>query len=189
VPDIDRLRVPWTGGSVVGPAVSTFYFTSGGTGYPLAVKNFFDSVKSYFPNTLTWSVPNNGDSLDPLTGDLKGAWTNGTAATVQGTAVNQTVGGTGCRVVWNTAGIHKGRRVRGSTFLCPADGTLFDVNGTINNSALITIGLGAKFLIDDTSSELVVWSKPTKGAADGAANVVISSTVPDKVSWLRSRRT
>src|SRR6185503_15183936 len=158
--DMDRVRVTWAGGSVVGPAVSTFYFTSGGTGYPAALSSFFTAIKSYFPNSLTWTIPNNGDTIDPVSGDLNGAWTNGTQTSVSGTAANQTVGGTGARLVWNTSGITRGRRVRGSTFLAPSDGTMFDANGTLNNSAVTIIQGAGTTLIADAGSELVIWSKP-----------------------------
>jgi hypothetical protein len=89
--------------------------------------------------------------------------------------------------VWRTSGLRHGRRVQGSTFIVPlalgsyqSDGTLVDANvTTIRNAAQTLLG----------SQALQILSKATPGTSDGQANPVISVTVPDKVSWLRSRRT
>jgi hypothetical protein len=53
--------------------------------------------------------------------------------------------------------------------------------GTVLAAATVLIGVG--------TNELVIYSKPHKDQADGQASVVTSASVPDQISWLRSRRT
>lgn len=186
--DICRVRVAWTGGSVVGPAVSTFYFDGAGSGWTASLSTFFNAIKTSFPTSLTWSIPNQGDILDTSSGDIIGSWVDGSPTPVFGTSSNQIVAGTGARIRWKTNGLRGGRRVTGATFLAPCDATLFDTVGTLDNTRRAAIETAAGSLISAEGHILGIWSKPHKDAADGLWSPVTAAEVPDKVSSLRSRR-
>lgn len=184
-----RVRVPWTGTAVVGPSVSTFYFNDAGTGFTANLVSFFDAIKNRVPPGVTWSVPNSGDIINDATGDLEGVWQGGTAQQVTGTGAALYSQGVGFRFVWNTGGVRGGRRVRGSTFICPMDGAMLDATGTLGSAQMATLVTAATSVITDSPNELRIWSKPHTGLSDGTSHAVTSVTVPDAISWLRSRRT
>ena len=77
-----RLRVVWTGNAVVGPTVSTFYALDGESGFPAAVRTLMASLSTYIPSGTVITTPNNGDELDPATGELTGSWTDGTTPAI-----------------------------------------------------------------------------------------------------------
>jgi hypothetical protein len=187
--NLARVRVSWSGVGIVGPAVSTFYYAESGSGWTTDLLTFFTAIKAYFPATMGWQVAGTGDILDDASGDLVGTWTETAPAQVLGSANNQVIGGVGARIVWKTGGFRNGRRVTGATFLTGADGTMFDVVGTLNNAAVTTITTAANALNNSTANELRIWSRPSPGTEDGASWPVLAAVVPDKVSWLRSRRT
>lgn len=183
-----RMRVPWTGGGVTGGGLSTFYFEAASSGFVADVKTFFDGIKSAIPNSISISVPDNGDMISDLTGALSGTWAEtGTGGTVAGTSSATWAGGVGYRVVWNTAGIFQNRRVRGSTFICPLSTAAYDAQGTIEPVTLAAHRTIASTLVTQQPN-MRIWSRPKPGVS-GESNDVVSATIPDAVSWLRSRRT
>jgi hypothetical protein len=95
--------------------------------------------------------------------------------------------GVGARVRWATNGIRNGRHVVGTTFLVPLASSAYTTTGflaTANSSAL---DAAAEALI--VAAPLYIVSRPSAAVPAGASNIVIGSTVPLEVSWLRSRRT
>ena len=184
---IERMRVPWTGGPVVGDGLTTFHFTLGAIGKAAGVAAFFDAIKNQFPSPLTWSIPNTGDMIEDTTGALSGTWTEGSPASVVATgAASFYVQGVGARVKWRTSSIVGGRRVVGSTFLAPVLGEKFSGSGAITEDMRSAFALAASDLLEAVET-MVIWSRPTSTRAGDSYNVV-SAEVPDKVSWLRSRR-
>lgn len=186
---IARCRVAWSGSAVVGDGLSTFYWGSGGVaGYPGAVLAFFNAIKGLVPVGVTWTVPSSGDLLDDTTGALQGSWSiagGGTVASAGGTTY---AAGVGSRVVWQTGAIRGGRRVRGSTFIVPLGTTQYDADGTIAPAALTTLGTAAANYLTAVGSNGLIWSRPRTGLA-GQAVPITAALTPDKVSWLRGRRT
>lgn len=184
---LERIRVTWSGSGVVGPGLTTFFFTQPTGALPSAVRTFFSSLAALFPPSVTIQVPNNGDLIDEATGALAGTWTVGsTPAAVVGSSAGAFQLGVGAQVRWRTAGIVGGRRSVGSTFLVPATGGAFDTDGTLQSTSVTLIQNAANALIV-ASPNLAVWSRP-KGIRSGVAHVVTAATVPDRPSWLRSRR-
>lgn len=189
MPSVFRNRVVWTGSAVVGTGLSTFYMSTipaaGDSGDILA---FFNSIKATFPSGITWTVSNSWDQMDAATGVLEGGPTStgGGSVASGGVGVNF-VQGAGGRVVWNTTGIFKGRRVKGSTFLCPLVLDYWEGANAISSVPLGTWSTAATALLTAIPT-LCVWSRPS-GGVQGQVNPIASVTVPDKVSWLRSRRT
>jgi len=184
-----RIRVAWTGGAVVGPAVSTFYALGDQpAGLQTATGVYFDAIKAAFPTTVTFTVPNQGELIEDSTGELLDTWTSGSVSTSTGGSSQGFSQGVGIRVVWNTNGVVAGRRVRGSTFLCPIGGPNFDSDGTIVSGTLTAQSAAANAFEENVEGGLQIWSRPT-GSRPGTSNKVVSATIPDKVSWLRTRRT
>lgn len=184
---MNRVRVTYTGGVVVGPAVSTYYFSQAHTGFVADLFAFYDAVKDRFPSSLSWQIPNVGDVIDADDGSLAGAWTDGSSTGGVGLATNQCPAGVGLRIVWNTLGTTNGRRVRGSTFYVPLDATMYGTDGSLSSS-ITQWQSAASTLVTASTNQMLIWTRPRENAA-GGVNSVISATVPDKVTTLRSRRT
>lgn len=196
---IARMRVTLTGSAVPGGGVATFYSSAPDVaGWPAAVKAFYTSIQSSTPGSLTVTVPSNGDTLDVATGDINGVWTATGGGSVVGAASSAYVMGTGARVVWNTDGIVDGRRIKGSTFIVPLlDGSLAG-DGQLDDTFRTSLTGWATTLIAAVPDDFLIYSRPmparegahgTLPARDGTVSRILSASVPDKVSWLRSRRT
>jgi hypothetical protein len=190
--NLARVRTIWSGTGVVGPGVTTLYFDEAGSGFVANAAQIWVSLAAMFPSTITWTTPNNGDLIDIATGELTGTWTDGTTVTTVGTSVSQYAAGVGARIKWHTGGIRNGRRVTGSTFLVPLDGNKYDAQGTIGAAHLATMVTTATSVIGSAGNALCVYSKPgvdkNGNPLAGQSSVVTVASVPDVVSWLRSRR-
>lgn len=193
-----RLRVQWTGSGVVGPSVSTFYALDGSTGFPAAVRSLFDTLKVYIPSGTSIVVPNNGDKIDPATGALTGAWVDGAVtAPVACSSSGNYAKGVGCQIRWSTTSIVGGRRVQGSTFIVPLSATLFDTTGTLVDLNQQSIQAAANNYVT-AAPYACIWSRPVKADSTrtppragraGSTALITGATVPDRASWLLTRRT
>lgn len=186
---INRLRVEWSGNVVTGPGLTTFY----ATGLTVAdmsasVRDYFQAVRSYVPTGVTWTIPQGGDSIDETTGDLIGAWGGGGSLQVSSNGAGDYAAGVGLRHTLQTASVVSGRRVRGSFFLVPLVVSAYGSDGSLDNTSLTEVDAAAQALYTALDTEWVVWSRPNQSRAGSAAEVT-GVTTPDKVSWLRSRRT
>lgn len=188
--DLFRCRVGWSGTGVVGPGVSTFYSTSGGPALNDAARAFFNTIKWAFPGTLVqWDFPGGGEIVDSFTGQATGAWSGGvTTPIISTSSFQQHPAGVGCRVVWTTPGFSHGRRVRGSTYLVPLANTMFSGDGTLDDDSRTQIATAAE--VFRAASGLAIHTRPKHaGESTGGHASVTGVIVPDKVSWLKSRRT
>lgn len=154
----------------------------------VALKAFFTSLSTGCPTGLTWNFPTAGDEFDDATGTLTGGWTGGAGGSVAASGGAGTYAqGVGFRVRWGTGGIVGGRRVKGSTFLIPVLGSVYESNGTISNAIVTTLQTAANLLV--TNGTTIIWHRPDPGGSNGSSHIVLDAQVPDKVSTLRSRRT
>lgn len=185
--DIYRIRAEWTGGAVVGNGVSTFYVTSAPDDACVALTDFFSALPGLFPPSVTITVAAGGETLSSSTGELTGAWTTATQPQMVGEGTNFYAAGVGVRVRWLTNGITNGRRSVGSTFLLPMIATNYDTDGTVSSSVVTAVNGAATDLRTALGGSFVIWHRPTNGAG-GAVSSVVGHQVPDKVSWLVSRR-
>ena len=183
-----KIPVVWNGLGGL-PGVSIFYSsTTNAVAAVAALTTFFNAVKGAFPNGVTWDLPSSGDTFEDTDGGLSGIWTGATGGQVTGTGGSGGyAAGVGARIQWNTGAIINRRRVRGSTFMVPLITAAYDSNGTIASSHLGTMTSAANALV--TTDTLMVWHRPSPGGSDGALIDVVTGTVADKVSTLRSRRT
>lgn len=184
---IERLRVGWSGGAITGPGLSTFYFLEGQAD-PAAVVDFFEALAPGVAPGITWDIPGSGDVINAENGDLTGTWAVAGGGSVNSSGTGDFVRGAGLRIVWNTGGIFSGRRVRGSTFVCPLWEGAYDGNGNIASSVVASYLTAATDFQAATAPNLVIWSRQNDTEL-GKASIVTSARVPSAVSWLRSRRT
>jgi len=182
-----RVRTEWSGSPVVGPGVSTFYLAETATGFLTAFNSFWVGFVTRVPVGVTWTTPNTGDLIDVDTGGLSGTWTDGTTSTVTSTGTGPFPSAVGARVKWATSGVRNNRRVRGSTFICPLTNSCFQSDGTIDTTVLTAMNTIASGLFTALGGDMRIYSRPVAGAG-GQASVVTGGLIPDKVSWLRSRR-
>ena len=183
--NIRRVPVVWTGLSGL-PGVSVFYAgdaVDAGAG----LDAFFSAIATRFPNGLSWSLATSGDKISMETGELTGVWTGGTPINRSGAGGSSGyAAGVGCAAVWLTNGITNGRRRRGRTFLAPLLASCYQSDGTIESATFGAIQTAAANLV--TAGSISVWHRPSPGGSDGSASAVIGSSIPDRVTALRSRR-
>ena len=129
-----------------------------------------------------------GEVLDDVTGDVVGVWSAGSGVIAPGGGAGPFAMGVGTRIVWGTNGITNGRRVRGSTYLVPIGSSGYENDGTITGGTLTAFQTAADNLRTALGGDFVIWRRPTASAVGGTSSV-LSASVPDKVSWLRTRRT
>lgn len=182
-----RYRVSLSGSAVQGPGLMTFYSASLENGLPAAVQTFLFNNAASFPTSLTFTFPNGGDQINEATGALTGVWSVASAPnSVSGTGTGNFALGVGMQVRWRTGGIVAGRRVVGSTFLVPTVSTNFAPDGSVSDAVISAMAPRISTLISAVPS-LCVWSRP-KGNRTGTSQIITSGYVPDRPSWLRSRR-
>jgi len=188
MPNLARVRTSWVGAPVVGEGVSTFYFDEAHSGFVADLQAFWVSLAPRVPTGVLWTTLNTGDIIDENTGALVGTWTDGVTSTVASNGNGAYAQGVGCRGRWATNGIRNGRRVRGSTFICPMVTSTYQADGTIDGTVWTGISNAFGTLYTAGAGFQYIWSRPVAGAG-GDAHLVVNTDLPDKVSWLRSRRT
>lgn len=187
MPTLQRMRVEWSGTGVVGPSVTTLYFADLSTTAPADVVTLLSAWPLAMPTGLTATVPSSGDTIDAATGEINGTWAIAGGGLVGYGGNGDFALGVGARIKWNTAGIVGGRRVRGSTFLVPLLGSVYSSTGTLDSSLVTTVESAITTFLASASSTLEVYSRPTATRA-GVSSTVTSGSLPNAVSWLRSRR-
>lgn len=188
MPTLSKVLVSWSGSAVVGGGVSVFYCNEGDEATTVAaLHTFYNAIRSAFPNTLQWTFPTSGDTLDELSGTKVGAWSGAGAVAVTGDGSGTYANGVGCRVIWPTIGVIGGRSVVGSTFLAPLVIGTYEGSGNIQ-SATLSFLVPAAVALGTTANGIRVYSRKSVDHG-GISFPVLTGDVPDKVSWLRSRRT
>lgn len=186
--NLARVRVLWSGSAVVGPGVSTFYFTEAASGFTDDLADLFTVFGSYVPTGVSWSCDSSGDLIDIATGEISGTWTDPSGFVLTAGGTGSFAQGVGTRLVWATNGIRNGRRVRGSTFVCPLGSGVFDSSGDLSTSVQTALYGAAAALVSARGSTMQIYSRPLPGSP-GQSNTVVAAQVPAAVSWLRTRRT
>jgi hypothetical protein len=182
--------VTWDGTGVVGGGLSTFYTVGSAGAMTSALKTLFEVLKSQIPPSVSINIPAGGETINSTDGVLMGAWTATPVTVVVGTGNGPFAGGVGGRIVWQTAGITRGRRVRGSTYLVPLHHAAYDTNGSMSDAIMAGFPTPISAFVTALSPDFVIWSRPSAaGATDGAAHPVLSGAIDDATSWLRTRRT
>lgn len=197
-----RVKVRWHGftGS---PGYSNFFFrewndgqwnptVAEAAGVTGKVWNYFDKIRLAFPPVVNLTVESDVEVIDDATGQMTNVLNAGSRPTIVGTsgAANYAAAA-GVVTNWTTAGVKRGRRVRGRTFLVPVSSGVFENNGTVAAGWMTTFSDAAAYLVAPAadSADFGVWSRPSAvGANDGTWHAATGSRVPDLAAVLRSRR-
>lgn len=189
---INRYRVTWDFPNG-GPGVSTFYGSGGSVVSDLQA--FFNAIKTRLPIGVVVSYDGTSETINVETGELTGAGADGSSWSVAGTGTGTWAAGVGASVRWLTGAVVYGHRVYGRTFLAPLNSFSYDGTGTLDTSALGEFRTAAAALIAGANSEYGVYTRPRPAPGGigpdrpGVYSVIVASSVADKVSTLRSRRT
>jgi hypothetical protein len=188
-----RIRVNYTG-YVVGPAVSTLFFSPGTPTDATAaacvtkVAAFLTAIKSGVVSPTAWTVQGAVDDIDSDTGDLVG-FHNGSSATDGGSASgNPPPPSLQANLRLNTSIVFNRRRVLGHWYLPGPAGV--NAAGSPTGALLTTVAANYATLIGGTAPMLVFHRPkgPHGTVQHGLAVQVQSITVAPKLAVLRSRR-
>lgn len=183
--DIHRVRVTWDG-FIGGPGVSTFYALNGPALLP-DLHQFFSNLQLKIPADVNIRFPIEGDIIDPVTGNLTGAWTAGLENYIDCSGTGGYAAPVGCVVNWVTGQVYNNHRLKGKTYIVPLYSDAFDVDGSLLAGEHAGILSAAETLVTAAADNFVVWSRPVNNLNGGSA-LVLSTNVPDKAAILRSRR-
>lgn len=191
---LHRVVVAWSGGGIVGTAVSVLHFDGSEQAAPpvAALYTAFNNMRTLFPGNVSIQIPNSGDSIEDTTGVLDGVWSGPAQAVINGSNITSSAAGVGVCIGWTTGGIVTGpsgrpRKLRGRTFLVPVHKDTFDTDGTLAQGWVDIARTGANAI--QAAGPLAIWHRPTTpGGTDGNSYGVISNRVRDKVAYLSSRR-
>jgi len=185
---ISKVPVAWNGSPVVGGGFSVLYCTENGEHALMAAfRAMMSTAASAFPSELQWTFSASGVTIDETSGDVDGDWVDATPVSALNAGGSGTwVNGVGTRVKWTTGAVYEGRHVVGSTFLVPLLANAYEGAGNIQSTYLATLSGAINTFVG--AAGLRVYSRPRTGV-DGLSFAVNGFSLPDKVSWLRGRRT
>lgn len=152
------------------------------------LKTFLNGIVSFIPTGITLTIQPTAEAHTDagILTDIVAIGSPPSAAT--GSATGKYTGGGGAVIHWITGAIHLGHKVRGRTFLVPLAGSAFDTNGTIDNTALLSLRGAADALVASTPKLAVSSKKPPDGSGAVLTTVVVSAVINDKAAIMRSRR-
>lgn len=183
---ISRTQVVWDG-LPKGLGYSNFYHLAA-TDSKGKLLTFWSTVAQYLPPSVHLTIPGEGDTFDDATGALTGTWSEAVAPSViTGGGQATYAGPVGAVVDWKTAGINRGHKVRGRTFIVPMSTNCFQADGTLIDSVRATLLTAGQALLTDFGSTIGVWSRP-RLKTGGLWLPMTSVAVPDLAAVLRSRR-
>ena len=194
---LDRVRVEFSG-FPGGPGVATHYFLDVSTAIE-SLSTFWAAMATLMPVDVHINVPRTGDTIEDTTGKLTGSWIGGVTTPSVGGGAGKYAAPVGFMVGWETGQIMDGHRVRGKSFVVPAESGVFSTDGSLTDGIITNIVAAANTLILAQSTSLVIWHRPFAGRAAtpthparaahlGGHALVTGSRVPDKAVVLRSRR-
>lgn len=184
-----------TAGFPGAPGWTTFYFDGDD---PTQLANQFRWTRDYavavaglFPTEWSATVQTEGRLLVTASGVLQQTTVipdDGTGSTVLGTQVGVGFGAgpAGVCISMTSAGVNRGRKVRGRTYLVPCAPNVYQSDGTIAEQVLNGFRPGIQAIFTD-GRKLGVWSRPRLGAG-GAFFLVATTSIRDKAAVLTSRR-
>jgi len=155
-------RVCTWAGFTGAPGYTTFYFKGDTLQSEAQLTNLFAAVAGNLPPSITITIPNTGELVDPSTGEVTGTWTVGTQAVVTGTGTTALVPTSGPQVRWTTGQFRRGHQVRGRTYFIPINAAAFATNGVIAATLVSGIQTAANNLINGSSGMFGVWHRPLK---------------------------
>lgn len=198
VAHLARMVVNWTGFTGA-PGFTNLYFRNSTPGTidqavvdnaKTKVEAWIVAVRAACPAAVLTGLDPTIGIIDDTNGELQGYMSVTVAAPAGGGATGNYSAASGGVANWSTGTVRNGRRIRGRSFMVPLGGSALDADGSLNSGHVTNLRTAATALHAATgASRFVIWARPTApGATDGGSAEVISSTVPDKVAVLTSRR-
>lgn len=207
--EMARIKLRWTGFNGA-PGYSIFHFRDfeDGTGVTQAIAEgararvgeFAEGIKTLIPNGVTLTVESDVEVIESSDGSLVNVLNGGTAATVNSTGPFGVAyaAPAGAVISWRTAGVHRGRRIKGRTFVLPLHNNNYETNGTLSPSTITALSAAAAQMYDvGVAGVLGIYARPhrtknpdgtTTVTNDGTWAFVSSHSIPDMAAVLRSRR-
>lgn len=187
--DVQRVRIQWSGTTVVGSGVTTLHTTEDAASLISEFRLVLASMSSAIPNGTTITFPTSGETIDSASGDATGAWTAPAVGAVGGADAGKWSSGVGLRIAWGTNVYASGRRVKGSTFVVPMAAAAFSSSGTPDATMLSAWNGLISTFVGNVSPGFCIYSRPSAAHPTGGVAAVTTGVIPPKVSWLYSRRT
>lgn len=190
--NINLVGVTW-GNFPGGPGRSTFAFTSGGHSL-IVLKDLFGLLGNIIPSGITITTDTTGPVVDDATGELVSTWTASPTTTVTAAGSGDYASGVGAVIQWMTSDVADGRSVRGHTFMVPLISSVFDTNGSLDDTNRALITGAAQSTVEGYGAEMLVWHRPKKDKVThavtraGSSHVIIAGFAVDRPAVLRSRR-
>lgn len=185
-----------TSGFPGAPGYSTFAFAYGdGAGTEdqfECVLAFYEAIKGSFPTTWSFLLAPEHRVVDEATGALVDLIPRG--GTGSSTAIAGTGGGSfgpsiaGAVISWRTLTNNWTRRVRGRTFLVPLVPSSYQADGSLVDALAVDLAAAATTAFITPETDFGIWSRP-RNDTGGKFALATAASCPDRVSYLRSRRT
>lgn len=206
-----RVKMRWSG-FIGGPGYSIFHFRDyEGTGdyNPGAteasqavarVDTFAQGLTGLVARGVVLRALTDVEVIEDTTGELVNILTatGGTDRVSDSSVGQQYAAAAGACINWRTPTVHRGRRIKGRTFLVPLRGAAFEDNGTLSNATVTALTTAATALSNPTGTpDLGVYSRPHRtknpdGSSttvnDGMWAMATGFNIPDMSAVLRSRR-
>lgn len=184
-----KVSVVLSGTGVVGGGISSFYTSTGDEDALIgALEDLYTVVAASSPDNVTFSIPNEGVTVNDVTGDVNGTWSGTTIVTpFAGAATTGFQMGVGARIRWSTSAIRNGRHVIGTTFVCPLASSAYTTDGFLASANSAALDTAAETCL--ATAPMYILSRPSTALPVGTSSIVVAASVPLQVTWLRSRRT
>lgn len=168
--------------------VSVMYFddeTSAATART-QLADFWTAVSAHLTEDTTWTIAQEGKTLDTASGQLTALWSDPVAYTADGIeSLGPVANATQILFRWGTELIVSGRVLRGRTFV-PGLVITGLGNGELEPSVFTSLALAASDFAASPSG-LVVWHRPV-GGAGGVSSPVTIGSVWTELAVQRGRR-
>lgn len=180
------------------PGVSTMYFRDVATAVD-SLETLWTGIATLMPDDVHIQVEGFGDVINDANGDLVDSWTGTEPAPLIGTATGSYSAPTGILLRWTTNTIVDSHRLRGRTFVVPADGAVFSSSGQVTPANVEGIQTLMSAFIVAQNASFCIWHRPKFGPAptpgaprpvirNGSNGLVTGSGISTKAVVLRSRR-
>lgn len=188
MPNLSVIPISWSGAPVTGPAFTVLHAQPGEEGgVTAAFRTFLNGFQDRFPTGLQWTFPTAGDVIDELSGHKVSTWSAVAPAPLAASGGGTFVNGVGIRVKWFTIGVVGGRSVVGSSFLVPLVAASYEGAGNVLDATISAVNSAAAAYVAATPNHRIYSRK--NAHHDGISFPIVAAQCPDRVSWLRTRRT
>lgn len=184
----------WTGFTGA-PGYTNLYFTAATPGVAEAndclgaLENFWGELVGLLPADVQLNIQPDVPVIEDTTGEQTTIVSTGTPPQPLTGAIDAAYSAiSGAFMRWSTGVIRNGRAVRGRSFLVPVSASIYSSTGTILPSQIVVGTTAGQDLVDDTTCELVVYSRPSVKHPEGASSVVAGASLASTVTSLRTRR-